>query len=164
MAIHLLTGGFVYHTDKLNNYWHLLLHSCSSSIPRVPCCQNHTAPSQTHFSVPTVVCLWLLSIINGSVFFPRAFTCRYLYCHHLSRLTYFLSNESQTLLISQSWTVVPVPGHVSYPCCLSCSLVQSLCLASPMSAVASKGVISVIYSASNLQRNFTLSFATERHT
>lgn len=43
----------------------LLLHSCSSSILRVPCCQDHTAPSQTHFSVPDVVCLWLLSIING---------------------------------------------------------------------------------------------------
>lgn len=68
MVIHLLTGGFVYHTDKPNNCWHLLRHSCSSSILHVPCSQNHTAPSQTHFPVLTVVCLWLLSIINGSFF------------------------------------------------------------------------------------------------
>lgn len=56
-------------------------------------------------------------------FFPRAFTWRCLYCHHLFWLIYLLSNKSHTLLIShQSWTVVPLPGHVSYLCCLSCSL------------------------------------------
>lgn len=48
------------------------------------------------------------------IFSPQSFTCRCLCCHHLFWFTYFLSNKSQTFLISHCWAVVPVPGSVSY--------------------------------------------------